>query len=155
MFMVYESPDKFEVHAKWNPLLELLCIVFQSAATDNSVATNKHADQPTYFNQEVLISKRQHPPLHLNDSLPQNTTLTPKSPLTTSRGATVTGRYLPPSSTCRRSKVSYVTFVCVSHLIPALQGSRLGLIHHSVNYEKPLVSRLETCKFFVGASLSI
>lgn len=46
-----------------------------------------------------------------------------------------------------------MTFVCLSQLVhPVLQGSHLGLIHHSFNYGKP--SRLETCKFFVASRLA-
>ncbi len=37
---------------------------------------------------------------------------------------------------------------------PVLQGSHLGLIHHSSNYGKPLVSRLGTCKFLVASRLA-
>ncbi len=48
-----------------------------------------------------------------------------------------------------------MTFVCISQLVPpVLQGSHLGLIHHSSNYGKPLVSRLGTCKFFVASRLA-
>lgn len=65
---------------------------------------------------------------------------------------------LPPSSARVKSfssKSRAVTFVCVSQLVPAvLQGSHLGLIHHSSNYGKPLVSRLGTCKFFVASRLA-
>lgn len=48
-----------------------------------------------------------------------------------------------------------MTFVCISQLVaPVLQGSHLGLIHHSLNYGEPLVSRLRTCKFFVASRLA-
>lgn len=53
------------------------------------------------------------------------------------------------------SKLQAVTFVCISQLVPSvLQGSHLGLIHHSLNYGELLVSRLGTCKFFVASRLA-
>lgn len=53
------------------------------------------------------------------------------------------------------SKSLAVTFVCPSQLVPlVLQGSRPSLIHHSLDYGKPLVSRLGTCKFIVAPRLA-
>lgn len=91
----------------------------------------------------------------------KTTTPTPES-LRSSRGGRRGGGApsprLPPSSAWVKSfasKSRAVTFVCVSQLVPAvLQGSHLGLIHHSSNYGKPLVSRLGTCKFFVASRLA-
>lgn len=68
--------------------------------------------------------------------------------------------HLLPTLLCSHgSRVSQVNYrlwlVCISQLIPSvLQGSQLSLMHHSLNYGKPLVSRLETCKFFVASCLA-
>lgn len=53
------------------------------------------------------------------------------------------------------SKLPTVASVCLSQLVPSVRrGSRLCVIHHSLNYGKPLDERLGTRKFFVAFRLA-